>query len=390
MVSMKSMQSLLKKFFKREISNSRKISLSEFGFKNSGAISLEKSVFYSSGREAVVCLIRALRLNNESIALLPDFCPEGIVDPFKRSGVSIVYYPIDDELRPIHQNFLEIIESNSPSICFLIHYFGLLQDDKKLSAICKERGIILVEDFAHFLPLNKSNYGLNSDLSLFSFDKVLPVPDGAELKINNIKININDFFYHKSMIRNFYIALKFINLLVMRITQFIPPFLLWRRVGSFLTRIDTYKILMSYYFKYQCKMSFLSRLIVRKIKIKKIISIRAQNEMIYKKNLNGEVFKSFAAFNPAKHFCRMGYPVKVEMRESLIKFLYEHGITGVFFKNKWSFANLNNATHKNCLYILESNFLFPTSSSLTEKEIHYVISIANMWASKYAQNKIII
>ncbi|MBD3422680.1 MAG: hypothetical protein GF398_21405 [Chitinivibrionales bacterium] len=118
--------------------------------------------------------------------LLPDYCPQGLFDPFKRLGYDIYFYHVDLSLSLNKEELAETIERTKPDIFVYIHYFGLYM--KHNVALLKEllpESTLFIEDFAHTLPTSTTVY--TGDLCLFSFTKSLGVAQGALLWFNNEK-----------------------------------------------------------------------------------------------------------------------------------------------------------------------------------------------------------
>lgn len=61
-----------------------------------------------------------------------------------------------------------------------IHYFGFPAPLAEIEAFCRERGLLLLEDRAHLLGLQGTDT-MRSDLTIYSLQKFLPVPDGGIL-----------------------------------------------------------------------------------------------------------------------------------------------------------------------------------------------------------------
>ena len=77
-------------------------------------------------------------------------------------------------------------ERHNPDVLYVIHYLGWPQPMRRLRAICRRRGMLLVEDCALSLLSEPDGQPLGSfgDWSVFCLYKTLPVPNGALLVQN--------------------------------------------------------------------------------------------------------------------------------------------------------------------------------------------------------------
>ena len=54
----------------------------------------------STGRSLIYALINEIKFKKKKKVLLPSYAPEGIIAPFKKKKVEIVYYKLDKNLEP--------------------------------------------------------------------------------------------------------------------------------------------------------------------------------------------------------------------------------------------------------------------------------------------------
>ncbi len=108
------------------------------------------------------------------------------VDPLVRSGARLVVYRVDESCRIDTHDLKRRITGRTKAI-YITHYFGFPQDILPVLEICRRYKIYLIEDCALSLFSHNGDGKVGSfgDLSVFSFMKTLPVPDGGALVINN-------------------------------------------------------------------------------------------------------------------------------------------------------------------------------------------------------------
>jgi len=135
------------------------------------------------GRDAISIAVRHFGLKKEDTMLVPAYSCGVIVRPFTEN-FSPEYYDIerDFSINP------EIIESKLSTgkvkVLYIIHYFGFLHRNlNQLSKLCKKYGVLLWEDHAHS-ALSNISYDY-ADAMIFSFRKLLPIPDGGGIWLPN-------------------------------------------------------------------------------------------------------------------------------------------------------------------------------------------------------------
>jgi dTDP-4-amino-4,6-dideoxygalactose transaminase len=134
------------------------------------------------GRTAVGLLCELLRLGSGHEALLPSYNCGAEIDPFRAAGCRLRFYRID-ETAQIDVADINARISPETRLVYVSHFFGWPQDLAELSDVCRNRGIILVEDCAQALFANPDETGIGKwgDAVIFSFVKFLAVPDGGAL-----------------------------------------------------------------------------------------------------------------------------------------------------------------------------------------------------------------
>lgn len=118
--------------------------------------------------------------------LVPDYICGAALSPLRHSGIKTCYYALDNNLNPDWKNLRRIIDKNIKGL-LIVNYFGFPNALQQAREFCQEYGIYLLEDNAHgYLSLNgRLPLGSYGDISIFSFRKTLPIPNGAALLVNN-------------------------------------------------------------------------------------------------------------------------------------------------------------------------------------------------------------
>jgi len=117
-------------------------------------------------------------LKLDDTVLLPAYLCHEVLRPFL-GKTKVRFYGIKPDLAVDPQEINEIAVKNKVRMMIIINYFGFLEPRRKeIRQICSDRGIILMEDCAHSLLTEGS--GEIGDISVYSFRKIFPVPDGAD------------------------------------------------------------------------------------------------------------------------------------------------------------------------------------------------------------------
>ena len=130
-------------------------------------------------RGAIFHLIRAL---GGGEVLVPAYHHGNEVRALRAAGASVRFYGVN---RRLEADLAQLDRLCRPPVrvLFLIHYLGWPQPVAPLAALCRQRGVLLLEDCALAL-LSESGgrpLGTFGDFSVFCLYKTLPVPNGGVL-----------------------------------------------------------------------------------------------------------------------------------------------------------------------------------------------------------------
>lgn len=139
-------------------------------------------IAFHTARAGIYCLMRALGCGDGGTVLMPDYHSGVEVWAVRAAGATVRYYHINKALEPDLEELRRLCAAGA-RVLYLIHYFGWPQPVKEARAICRERGIVLVEDCALALlsELEGQPLGAFGDQAVFCLYKTLPVPNGGLL-----------------------------------------------------------------------------------------------------------------------------------------------------------------------------------------------------------------
>jgi len=132
---------------------------------------------------------KLLGLQKPDAILIPEYICHMAVLPARYLGLEIVYYKINVDLSPDWDDIRRKLNSRVKAF-LIVNYFGFPNDLLIAQQFCKTNGLFFIEDNAHGFLSSFGDRPLGSfgDISVFSFYKTLPMPNGSALVINDKKI----------------------------------------------------------------------------------------------------------------------------------------------------------------------------------------------------------
>ena len=133
------------------------------------------------GRSALYILLRALGIGVGDRVAVPAWICWSVLDPIRAVGAEPVYYEVDEHGAPV-----DVMGVPQVRAAVVVHYFGFAQPLERLARLCRERGVILIEDCAHaWLTRDQgAPVGQLGDAAIYSLRKFLPIEDGGALRIS--------------------------------------------------------------------------------------------------------------------------------------------------------------------------------------------------------------
>jgi dTDP-4-amino-4,6-dideoxygalactose transaminase len=269
------------------------------------------------GRDALALLVSTLDIQRPDKVLLPAYLCREVLKPF-RGHANIEFYDLNPDLSIDPDEIRQRVVKDRLKLLYIINYFGFLQPHRKeIKAICADYGVILAEDCAHSLLTEGS--GETGDVLLYSFRKILPLPDGGGLKLNIEKPVVGNF-YPKTY-SNCLSILSLAKLMLKFRSEIFSRSGISSRTTNLLQtpgqRVETRRIL---------PMSSLARAAMNKLDFKEIIEKRRSDfrfwlELAEETTLFEPVFTSLPS-----GVCPLGFPVKVTDRKALEARLRQEGI----------------------------------------------------------------
>ena len=132
-------------------------------------------------RNAVYWLAHYWSLREQEV-LFPDFFNGAELEALLAAGVRIRFYPVHTGMRVDVQDIADRISPQTRAV-FLIHYSGFPGPVEEVAALCKERGVRLIENCALALLscIGERPLGSFGDAAVFCLHKPLPLTNGGAL-----------------------------------------------------------------------------------------------------------------------------------------------------------------------------------------------------------------
>lgn len=134
--------------------------------------------FFASWEDALWEILRQKKISTGTV-LVPDFFCLDVIENIKAHDLQCVYYPLDDNLQPIADQFLKLVKKHTPNIVVLFHAVGiqnnLLQSFDAWQKFLP-KNTILIEDCVHrVLSLSSVKVLHVNHVVIDSLRKVVPL-----------------------------------------------------------------------------------------------------------------------------------------------------------------------------------------------------------------------
>jgi perosamine synthetase len=159
-------------------------------------VGVQNALLFSSCRNALHHLL--LDLNKEEKIkdeiIIQNFICDSLPQSIKNAGNKVVYANVNQDTFNLTSSLvLEKITPNTKAVVF-VHTYGNPNGIEEVAKLCKEKGIILIEDIAHALGANynSKNVGTFGDYAIYSLTKQMINIGGGVLLSNNNLSNIKN------------------------------------------------------------------------------------------------------------------------------------------------------------------------------------------------------
>jgi len=135
--------------------------------------------FLSTGRDALGLAAGCIGSDGGSI-ILPAYCCDSMIQPFRKRGWDVSFYPINVDFTVNESELLSVCEKTAPRAVLLMNFFGVAPTNVIASKIkSRYEDIIIIEDFTHTLFNLDTLTNKSIDFFVASIRKWLGVSDGS-------------------------------------------------------------------------------------------------------------------------------------------------------------------------------------------------------------------
>jgi len=153
---------------------------------------------FSSGREALCALLRALELENGEEVIVQSYTCVAVPNAIHIAGGVPIYADIDRETLNPTAETVEAVITNRTKAVICQHTFGIPAPTKELRDLCDKHNLLLIEDCAHIIPDKDGpeSIGIHGDFIFYSFgrDKAVSSVTGGVLlsRKSDISLKLNE------------------------------------------------------------------------------------------------------------------------------------------------------------------------------------------------------
>ena len=332
-----------------------------------------------------VCELMGLGTGAEVLA--PAYNCGSEIDVLCKSGASVVLYDVDRLCMADIDDLRKRITVKTKAV-YVIHYFGFPQRLSEIETICDQYGLYLIEDCALSLFGCDGDVRLGTigDAAVFNFPKMLPVPGGGTLVINNPDLCAGNWILEQpGFLGTFRNMLPLIKRYILRFieggTLFKWIWRLFKKRAPYLygAQKDHFEgrpeMPWHYYYNGQLTnraMSGVTRRILNSCDIGNIINRRRDNFACYLKLLS-DISQVQPMFNGLPQgVCPLCFPVVVSNRGQVCRRLKDRSIAAFEWWAGYHRGFLWDQ-YPNACFLKDHVLTLPVHQQLSERHIEYIV-----------------
>lgn len=152
---------------------------------------VKHALLFDSGRSALYFAVKSLGIKPEDEVIIQAYTCVVVVNAVKFAGAKPVYVDIDETLNIDTDDLIKKISKNTKAVV-IQHTFGIPANLEKITEICRQNNIKIIEDCAHSLGAvyKGQKLGTFGDIAILSFgsDKVISCNRGGAVITNSPEI----------------------------------------------------------------------------------------------------------------------------------------------------------------------------------------------------------
>ena len=341
--------------------------------------------FTHKGRTAIRKACELLGLGSDYEILAPSYNCGSEIDPLINSGASIKLYKVKRNCQIDLEHLVKNISPKTKAI-YVTHYFGFPQVIDDLKKISHETNLPLIEDcaLALFSKCGSIKLGTNGSISIFSFPKTLPVPDGGALIVNDPKLMNDGWPLKKTWLSD--VSPSFLPIIKASVLRYISQANLYQHRYFFIGRGSTMSLQsaavhenmpempIGYYYDEDVSnrgISAISGYLIKKNDVNSIIHRRRKNYFHLLSMLSDpKDFKILYADLP-EGVCPLSFPVIISNRDELILKLRQLSIDAVAWWKGYH-KGLKWDEFPEARFLKDNVLTLPVHQDLSDEDINYI------------------
>jgi perosamine synthetase len=341
--------------------------------------------FTHKGRTAIRKACELLGLVSGDEILAPSYNCGSEIDPLLSSGASIKLYRIKTNCQIDFDNLAKSITPKTKAI-YVTHYFGFPQVIDDLKKISKETGLPLIEDcaLALFSKSGSIKLGTIGSMSIFSFPKTLPVPDGGALIVNDPKLKKDNWPLKRAGLSE--VSQSFLPIIKGSVLRYISQASFYRHRYFFIGRGSTMSLQTaadhenmpempeSYYYDEEVNnkgISAVSNYLLKLFDANSIILKRRKNFMNLLEMLSDHNGLEILYADLPEGVCPLAFPVIVSNRDELILKLRQLSIDALAWWKGYH-KGLKWDEFPEARFLKDNVLTLPVHQDLDKNDIDYI------------------
>lgn len=289
-------------------------------------------LFYK-GRQAIEAGLEVLGLSKYAEVLINGFTCFAVFEAIEKAGFKPVCMDIDEgDLNFSAESLLNKLNQN-PKIKTVIiqNTLGFPTQGEAIAKICKDKNIYLIEDLAHCVSAKYSNgkeAGTLGDITILSFsqDKIIDSVSGGALVIRNKKFQNNVFKENEELNLSQQLRDRYYPFLAFVIRKTYPlgigkPLHFLLKLLNILSKPSEH----GFYKKNNLPNWYCELAVSCFENLDKNLTHRKRIALLYKENLDKKILSNILT-SQISHSANLRFPIFIDNRESLIKYLKRQGI----------------------------------------------------------------
>lgn len=328
------------------------------------------------GREAIELALKSLDLPLNSFVAINSFTCFAVYEAIKKAGLNVEFLDIEKgELNFSSEELVKHLEKNSKiKVVIIQNTLGYPCDVAQILKICQDNKIILIEDLAHCAGaryLNGQEAGNIGDMTILSFsqDKIIDgISGGALIKKEGTDLLLKDIPIKKQLIDRLYpfftyLIRKTYPLGIGKILHTLVK--IFNLLSSPMDQLDKEFHLLPEWYCNLVNLAFKN--------LQNNLDHRRKIATIYAQNLNPKII-SPKIINSINLSSNLRFPIFVNNRESLIKYLKQ---SGVYVADIWYDDTPNQCPNAKLAAAAILNL--PTSINVSEEDGQNIAQLINQW-----------